>query len=74
MLRTIFTIGLFALLGLFALKVVFGLFGPLFALLLFFLGIAFKIAILGLVIYVIVRVVSPNTARNIRERWSGTRF
>ena len=71
MLRTIFMIGLFAILGLFALKVVFGLFGVLFALLWVLLGWAIKIAIIGAVIYFIIRLVSPDTARNLTSKWTG---
>ena len=68
MLRTIFTIGLFAVLGLFALKLAFGVFGFLFGLFLVLLGWALKIAIGLLVIYLVIRVVSPETARRMRER------
>lgn len=70
MLRTIFMIGLFALLGLFALKVAFGLFGALFALLIVLLGWALKIAIIGLIIYFVIRIVSPDTASKLRSKWS----
>ena len=71
MLRTVFMIGLFALLGLFALKLAFGLFGFLFALLIVLLGWALKIAIIGLVLYFIIRIVSPDTARSLRSKWTG---
>ena len=71
MLRTIFTIGLFALLGLFALKLVFGIMGPLFALFLWLLVMAIKVAIFGALIYLVIRLASPDTARRMRERWSG---
>jgi hypothetical protein len=71
MLRTIFTIGLFALLGLFALKLVFGIMGPLFALFLWLLAMAIKVAIIGAIIYFVIRLASPDTARRMRERWSG---
>jgi hypothetical protein len=67
MLRTIFAIGLFAVLGLFALKVVFGIFGVLFVLLGGLLAFAIKIAIIGLIIYIIIRLVSPGTARKMRN-------
>jgi hypothetical protein len=67
MFRTIFTIGLFALLGLFALKLAFGVFGALFGLLFVLLVLALKIALVGLVVYLVIRVVSPETARRIRE-------
>ena len=71
MLRTIFTIGLFALLGLFALKLVFGIMGPLFGLFLWLLAMAIKVAIIGAIIYFVIRLASPDTARRMRERWSG---
>ena len=71
MLRTIFMIGLFALLGLFLLKVAFGLFGFLFSILLVLLWWAIKIAIVGLIIYFVIRLVSPDTASRLRSRWSG---
>jgi hypothetical protein len=71
MLRTIFSIGLFAVLGLFALKFIFGIFGFALGLFSWLFWIALKIALVGLVIYFIIRVVSPDTARKLRERWSG---
>jgi hypothetical protein len=74
MLRTIFTIGLFAVLGLLALKLVFGIFGPLIGLFLFLLVLAIKIAFVGLLIYFVLRLVSPGTAQRLRDRWSGNSF
>jgi len=71
MLRTIFMIGLFAIGGLFLLKLFFGVFGVFFGLLLGLLGLAVKIAIFGAILYLVIRVVSPDTARRMRERWSG---
>ena len=71
MLRTIFMIGLFALIGLLALKLVFNILGPLFAILLWALFLAVKIAFVGFVIYMVVRVLSPDTARRWREKFSG---
>lgn len=70
MLRTIFMIGLFALLGLFALKLAFGLFGWLFVILVALLGWAIKIAIIGVIIYFVIRIVSPDTAARLRSKWS----
>ena len=72
MLRTVFTIGLFALLGLFALNLAFAVLPMVIGGVMFILGIALKIALLGLVIYVLVRIFSPETARRMRERWSGS--
>ena len=71
MLRTVFMIGLFAILGLFALKLVFGLFGVLFTLFLVMLWWALRIALVGLVIYFVIRIVSPDTAERLRSRWTG---
>jgi hypothetical protein len=71
MLRTIFSIGLFAVLGLIALKFIFGIFGFAVAIFISLLFVALKIAAVLLVIYFIIRIVSPETARRLRERWSG---
>jgi hypothetical protein len=71
MLRTIFSIGLFAILGLVALKFIFGIFGVAVALFLWLLFAAIKVALVLLVVYFIIRIVSPDTARKLRERWAG---
>ena len=72
MLRTIFSIGLFAILGLIALKFIFCIFGFAVGIFVWLLFAAIKIAIVGLVLYFIIRIVSPDTARRLREKWSGT--
>jgi hypothetical protein len=72
MLRTIFMIGLFAIGGMFLLKLFFGVFGVFFGLLLGLLALAVKIAIFGALIYLVIRIFSPDTARRLRERWSGS--
>ena len=74
MLRTVFMIGLFAILGLFALKLVFGLFGVLFGIFWVLLWLALKIAIVGLLIYFVIRIVSPDTAQRLRGKCSGSSF
>jgi hypothetical protein len=71
MFRTIFSIGLVAVLGLIALKFMFGIFGFAIGLFMWLLFAAIKVAIVGLIIYFIIRIVSPDTARRLRERWSG---
>ncbi|HSQ30715.1 MAG TPA: hypothetical protein VLN49_12745 [Gemmatimonadaceae bacterium] len=71
MLRTIFSIGLFAVLGLIALKFIFGILGFAVGLFMMLLVLAVKFAIVLLIIYVIIRIVSPETARRMRARWSG---
>jgi hypothetical protein len=72
MLRTVFTIGLFALLGLFALKLVFGILPTVIGLLTTLLYLAARIALVALAIYLLIRIFSPDTARRVRERWSGS--
>ena len=74
MLRTIFMIGLFAIGGLFVLRLAFGLFG--FALGIFgvLLGLAIKVVIIGGLIYLVIRIFSPDTARRLRQKWSGTSY
>jgi hypothetical protein len=70
MLRTIFAVGALALLGLVALDLVFGLMGPLVALLFWVAGKALQVAVLGLVGYVAIRLISPSTAQRLKDRWS----
>jgi hypothetical protein len=72
MLRTIFAVGLMAILGLIALKFIFGIFGFLFVVLFGLVILAFKIAFVGLLVYLAIRVLSPDTARRIRQKWSGS--
>ena len=72
MLRTIFSIGLVVILGLVAFKFLFGIFRFAVGLFLWLLFLAIKVALIGLVIYFIIRIVSPDTARKLRERWSGS--
>ena len=71
MLRTIFSIGLFAVLGLIALKFIFGIFGFAVGVFMWLFILAIKVALIALVLYFIIRIVSPDTARRLRERWSG---
>ena len=71
MLRTIFMIGLFAVLGLIALNVIFGILPVLLALFFKIAWLAIKIAAVGFLIYLVIRIFSPDTARRLREKWSG---
>jgi hypothetical protein len=71
MLRTVFAVGLMAILGLIALKFIFGIFGFLFVVLFGLFFLALKIACIGLVLYLVIRILSPDTARRIRQKWSG---
>ncbi|MDQ2929453.1 MAG: hypothetical protein M3Y05_01345 [Gemmatimonadota bacterium] len=60
-----------AILGLIALKFIFGIFGFLFVVLFGLFFLALKIAVVGFVIYLAIRMLSPDTARRIRQKWSG---
>lgn len=71
MLATIFMIGLFALAGLFLFKLVFGLGLGLLG---WLIGLAIKALIFGAVIYLVIRIFSPETARRLREKFSGTSY
>lgn len=72
MLRTILMTGIMVMLGLFALGFVFRIFGGLIGLTFLLLGFAIKALIVGGIVYLVIRVVSPDTARRLRDRWSGT--
>lgn len=72
MFRTIFTIGAFALLGFFALGIVFKIFAGLIGILGALISWAFWVLIIGAVIYFVIRLFSPETARRLREKFSGS--
>ncbi len=71
MLRTIFMIGLLAFVGLFALKLVFGILSGLFGLFFGLLALAIPVAILGALIYVVLLIFAPDTARGMKEKFGG---
>lgn len=73
MLRTIFFVGLAAMLGLFAISLVFKILGGLLGLTFVLAALAIKVAVVGLIGYVAIRVLSPGTARRLRERWDETK-
>lgn len=72
MLRTLFSVGAMALLGLFLLKVVFGLFGAALAIFFVVIVMALKILVFGAIVYFVIRIVSPSTAQSLRDRFSGS--
>lgn len=71
MLRTIFTIGIIALVGLFVLRLAFGILGGLFGILFWLIGISIPILILGAIIYLVLKVFAPDTARELRGKFGG---
>ena len=72
MIRTILMTGVMVMLGIFALGFVFKIFGGLIGLTFLLLGFAVKALIVGGIAYLAIRIVSPDTARRLRERFSGT--
>jgi hypothetical protein len=72
MLRTVLTIGIFAMLGLFALNLIFNVLPVVLGIVAYFVILALKIALFGAAVYFVIRIVSPDTARRLRSRWSGT--
>lgn len=71
MLRTVFVIGLLAFVGLFALKLFFGILGGVFGILFGLLALAIPVLIVGVLIYVLMLVFMPDTAREMKEKFGG---
>ena len=74
MLRTLFVIGAFVVLGFFVLGSVFSIFGAVIGIAITLLMFALKALIIGAVVYFVIRIVSPETARRLRDRFSGSAF
>ncbi len=73
MIKTLLMTGVLVMLGIFALGFVFSIFGTLIGLTFFLLGFAIKALIVGAVVYFGIRIVSPDTARRLREKWADTK-
>ena len=71
MLRTLFSVGLMSMVGLFLMKFAFGLFGGFVALMLWLFWIAIKILIVGAIVYFVIRLFSPSTAQRMTDSFSG---
>ncbi len=69
MLRNLFGFAIFALVTIFALKIVFGLFGLVLGL----LGAVLWFAFVGFMIYLILKLFAPATAARVREMIAGER-
>jgi len=74
MLRAIFMIGLFAMLGLFAVGIVFKLLGSVLGATFWLVAVGLKVLVVGGVLYLGIRLVAPGTAARLRDRFSGTRL
>ncbi|MHB1297843.1 MAG: hypothetical protein ACYC0B_10675 [Gemmatimonadaceae bacterium] len=72
MLRTIFTIGILAFVGLFVLRLFFGILGGVFGILFWLISVSIPILILGVIVYLLLRVFAPDTARDLRSKFGGT--
>ncbi len=72
MIRTILMTGVLVLFGMFALGFVFKIFGGLIAITFLLLGFAVKALIVGGLAYLAIRIVSPDTARRLRGKFSGS--
>jgi hypothetical protein len=70
MIRTILMTGVMVLFGMFALGFVFKIFGGLIAITFVLLGFAVKALIVGGLAYLAIRIVSPETARRLRGKFS----
>ncbi len=68
MLRSILGYAVLAVVGILALKLIFGLLSIAFSL----FWVVLWLALLGFVFYLILKVVSPSTAQRIRESIKGT--
>jgi len=71
MLRTIFSVGLFAVIGIALLGVGVAFFGLAVGVAIALLFFAVKVLIIGAIVYGILCIVSPSTARRLRWRFSG---
>ena len=74
MLGTVFTLGILVLAGLFALKLFFGILGGVLGAFLVLLGVALKIVAVGAIVYLAIRILSPDTARRLHQKWSDGRW
>ena len=67
MLKTLFSVGIMTMVGMFLLKFAFGLFGGVIGIFVWLAWLALKILLIGAVIYFLVRLISPNTARRMTD-------
>ena len=74
MLRAILMLGLLVVLGMFAAGLVFNVLGGLVGLVVWVAVLAVKLLVVGGILYVGVRVLSPNTAQRLKDRWAETRI
>ena len=71
MVRTVATLALIALLTLVTIRIVAGVAGGILALLIGVLWLFLKLLIVAAVVYFVLTIVAPETARKLRDRLSG---
>ena len=71
MFRTVATLALIALLTLVTIRIVAGVAGGILALLIGVLWLFLKLLIVAAVVYFVLTIVAPDTARKLRDRLSG---
>lgn len=67
MIRTVFGLGATVLIGLVVLKLLASIVGGLVV---FLIGLALRVLVIGAVVYVVLSIVAPDTLRRWRESWS----
>ena len=72
MLRAILMLGLLVILGMFAAGLVFNVLGGLVGLVIWVAILAVKLVVVGGLLYFGIRVLSPNTAQRLKDRWAET--
>jgi hypothetical protein len=73
MLRAILMLGFLVVLGMFAAGLVFNVLGGLVGLVIWVAVLAVKLLVVGGILYLGVRVLSPNTAQRLKDTWAETR-
>ncbi len=73
MLRAFIMICLLVVFGVFASTIVLKILGGVFGITFWLVAVAIKLALVGGLVYLGIRVVSPDTARRLKDRWSETR-
>jgi len=71
MLRTLFSVGLMAMVGMFLMKFAFGLFGGFIGLMIWLAFLALKILLVGAIVYFVIRLISPSTAQRMTDSLTG---
>jgi len=73
MLRSILMLGFLVVVGMFAAGLVFNVLGGILGLVIWVCIVAVKLLIVGGLLYLGVRIVSPGTTQRLKERWAETR-